>query len=77
MGLGAISNRGTRFFSSPQHPSWLLGHPTSYPLGAAEYSGSLKWPESDADHFPLSGTEVKNGEAVLPFPIHLNSVEIN
>jgi hypothetical protein len=37
------------------------GHPASYPMGTdGSFPEGKAWPGSDADHPPLSSTEVKN-----------------
>jgi hypothetical protein len=40
--------------------------PIQWELGAL--SPAVKRPERDSDQSPPSNTEIKNGEAILPFP---------
>jgi hypothetical protein len=56
--------RGSEFFSSPQLPDWLWGTPSLLTNG---YLG-VKQLVCEADHSPLSSTEVKNAWSCTSTP---------
>lgn len=55
-----LFSRGRRFFSSPKHPDWLWGPPTSCSVGMRGTSPGAKLPEYQPDFSPLSSAKVKN-----------------
>jgi hypothetical protein len=52
-------------------------HPTFHPMGTRSFFPGVKRQGREANHSPPSNTEVKNGGAVPPFPMHLHGVVLN
>jgi hypothetical protein len=62
-----IPGRGKRFFSSSQHLDWFWG-PASPSIQSVTgiLSLGIRQLGLEADHFPPSNAEVKNGGAIPP-----------
>jgi hypothetical protein len=73
---GSISSRGKEFFFFPLCPDWLWACPASCLVGIwGPFPGSEVQLGYDANHSPLTSTEVKNEqELYLLSPKVLNSV---
>jgi hypothetical protein len=56
------------FFSSPQRPDRLWGHPVSYPMGSGAFSPGVKRLGREADHSPSSKAEVTNAWSYTSIP---------
>jgi hypothetical protein len=65
---GSSPDRGWEFFSSPQHPDWLLGLPSLFNGYEGLFSLEVKQPGHEADHTPPSSTEVKNAWSCTSTP---------